>query len=157
MAAEARVAADSLSAALERNDFVGWDPYDALASPGIRALALTPLLRQAARRSHESEITLNIRPATVRARCDKIRLVQEQTEAGFHTHVLKSIKQVKSCSSERPSQIVGGERRGFPYDIVVYMRPLFPISQDAPVQLVHARETCGLQIHVSDREGCLIP
>lgn len=47
-AAEARVAADSLSAALERNDFVGWDPYDALASPGIRALARTPLLRQAA-------------------------------------------------------------------------------------------------------------
>jgi hypothetical protein len=47
-AAEARAAADSLSDALERDDFVGWDPYDALASPGIRALARTPLLRQAA-------------------------------------------------------------------------------------------------------------
>jgi len=46
--AETRAAADSLSAALERSDFVGWDPYDALASPGIRALARTPLLRQAA-------------------------------------------------------------------------------------------------------------
>jgi hypothetical protein len=46
--AEALAAADSLSAALERSDFVGWDPYDALASPGIRALARTPLLRQAA-------------------------------------------------------------------------------------------------------------
>jgi hypothetical protein len=46
--AEAQAAADSLSAALERSDFVGWDPYDALASPGIRALARTPLLRQAA-------------------------------------------------------------------------------------------------------------
>jgi hypothetical protein len=46
--AEAQAAADSLSVALERNDFVGWDPYDALASPGIRALARTPLLRQAA-------------------------------------------------------------------------------------------------------------
>jgi len=47
-AAEARAAADSLSAALERSDFVGWDPYDALASPGIRAVARTPMLRQAA-------------------------------------------------------------------------------------------------------------
>ena len=47
-AAQARTAADSLSAALERSDFVGWDPYDALASPGIRAVARTPLLRQAA-------------------------------------------------------------------------------------------------------------
>jgi hypothetical protein len=46
--AEAQAAADSLSAALERSDFVGWDPYDALASGGIRALARTPLLRQTA-------------------------------------------------------------------------------------------------------------
>ena len=46
-AAEARAAVDSLSAALERSDFVGWDPYDALASPGLRALARTPVLRQA--------------------------------------------------------------------------------------------------------------
>ena len=44
----ARAAAEDLSAALERSDFVGWDPYDALASPGIRALARTPFLRQAA-------------------------------------------------------------------------------------------------------------
>src|SRR3954468_22299441 len=47
-AAQARTAADSLSAALERSDFVGWDPYDALASPGIRAVARVPILRQAA-------------------------------------------------------------------------------------------------------------
>ena len=47
-AAEARTAADSLSAALERSDFVGWDPYDALASPAIRAVARVPILRQAA-------------------------------------------------------------------------------------------------------------
>ena len=47
-AAVARAAADALSAALERSDFVGWDPYDALASPGIRAVARTPFLRQAA-------------------------------------------------------------------------------------------------------------
>jgi hypothetical protein len=46
--AEAQAAADSLSAALERSDFVGWDPYDALASPRIRALARTPRLRQVA-------------------------------------------------------------------------------------------------------------
>jgi hypothetical protein len=46
--AEAQAAADTLSAALERSDFVGWDPYDALASPTIRALARTPMLRQAA-------------------------------------------------------------------------------------------------------------
>jgi hypothetical protein len=44
----ARAAADSLSAALERSDFVGWDPYDALASPAIRAVARAPVLRQAA-------------------------------------------------------------------------------------------------------------
>jgi hypothetical protein len=47
-AAQARTAADSLSAALERSDFVGWDPYDALASPAIRAVARVPILRQAA-------------------------------------------------------------------------------------------------------------
>ena len=47
-AAEAWAAADSLSAALERSDFVGWDPYDALASPPVRALARTPMLRQVA-------------------------------------------------------------------------------------------------------------
>jgi hypothetical protein len=47
-AAEARAAVDSLSAALERSDFVGWDPYDALASPGIRAVARMPILRQVA-------------------------------------------------------------------------------------------------------------
>ena len=46
-AAAARAAADSLSAALERSDFVGWDPYDALASPGLRAVARTAFLRQA--------------------------------------------------------------------------------------------------------------
>jgi len=44
----AKAAVESLSAALERSDFVGWDPYDALASPGIRAVARTPFLRQAA-------------------------------------------------------------------------------------------------------------
>jgi hypothetical protein len=47
-ATAARAAADSLSAALERSDFVGWDPYDALASARIRAFARTPRLRQAA-------------------------------------------------------------------------------------------------------------
>jgi len=47
-AVRARTAADALSAALERTDFVGWDPYDALASPGIRAVARLPVLRQAA-------------------------------------------------------------------------------------------------------------
>ena len=46
-AAQARTAADSLSAALEQSDFVGWDPYDALASPAIRAVARAPILRQA--------------------------------------------------------------------------------------------------------------
>ena len=45
---EAQAAADTLSAALERSDFVGWDPYDALASPAIRALARTAFLRQVA-------------------------------------------------------------------------------------------------------------
>lgn len=46
--AAARAAVESLSAALERNDFVGWDPYDALASPAIRGVARAPWLRQAA-------------------------------------------------------------------------------------------------------------
>src|SRR5262245_12858801 len=47
-AGAARAAVDSLSAALERSNFVGWDPYDALASPALRAVGRTPLLRQAA-------------------------------------------------------------------------------------------------------------
>jgi hypothetical protein len=46
--AQARAAVESLSAALERNDFAGWDPYDALASPVIRRLARAPVLRQVA-------------------------------------------------------------------------------------------------------------
>jgi len=46
--AEAHGAAEALSAAVERENFLGWDPYDALASPGIRAITRTPVLRQAA-------------------------------------------------------------------------------------------------------------
>jgi hypothetical protein len=46
-ATAARAAAESLSAVLEQNDFVGWDPYDALASPAIRTFARTRFLRQA--------------------------------------------------------------------------------------------------------------
>ena len=60
-AAAARAAADSLSAALERTDFIGWDPYDALASPGIRALARTPFLRQAAIQAVKN-VPFNVRP-----------------------------------------------------------------------------------------------
>lgn len=47
-ATRARAAAEELSMALERSDFVGWDPYDALASPGIRWVARASILRQAA-------------------------------------------------------------------------------------------------------------
>jgi hypothetical protein len=46
--AEAQAVAESLSAALEQHDFVGWDPYDALASPTLRAAGRAALLRQAA-------------------------------------------------------------------------------------------------------------
>lgn len=47
-AGEAWAAAESLSAAVERGNFVGWDPYDALASPALRAVGRTPVLRQVA-------------------------------------------------------------------------------------------------------------
>jgi hypothetical protein len=41
-------AIDELTAALERDEWAGWDPYDALSSPGVRAVARTALLRQVA-------------------------------------------------------------------------------------------------------------
>lgn len=37
-----------LSAALHRTGSTGWDPYDALSSPSLRAVARSPLLRRAA-------------------------------------------------------------------------------------------------------------
>jgi hypothetical protein len=59
--AEAEAAAESLSAALEREDFVGWDPYDALASPALRTVARTPLIRQAAIQGLKA-LPFNLRP-----------------------------------------------------------------------------------------------
>jgi hypothetical protein len=41
-------AAGRLSGALESENFAGWDPYDALASPLLRRCARTPLLRRLA-------------------------------------------------------------------------------------------------------------
>lgn len=44
----ARVTAENLSAALEAVRFAGWDPYDALSSPRLRAWARSSLSRRAA-------------------------------------------------------------------------------------------------------------
>lgn len=44
----ARSAAQRLRSAAERDDFTGWDPYDALTSPLLGRLAATHLLRRAA-------------------------------------------------------------------------------------------------------------
>ncbi len=43
-----RTAAERLSHALQAEGFAGWDPYDALAAPAVRACARTRLLRGAA-------------------------------------------------------------------------------------------------------------
>lgn len=48
MTADVAQAAQRLAAVLEREDFAGWDPYDALASPLLRATARTPWLRRLA-------------------------------------------------------------------------------------------------------------
>jgi hypothetical protein len=47
-AARATGSFEELSRSLERRDFSGWDPYDALSSRGLRTLARGRLLRQAA-------------------------------------------------------------------------------------------------------------
>jgi hypothetical protein len=46
LVAPARVAAQRLSDALEHDGYTGWDPYDALASPFLGAIARTALLRR---------------------------------------------------------------------------------------------------------------
>jgi hypothetical protein len=53
--------ASRLSAALEAIDFEGWDPYDALSSPLLRAAGRTPLARQAAIQSFK-RLPVNLRP-----------------------------------------------------------------------------------------------
>ena len=50
-----------LSAALEAVDFQGWDPYDALSSPLLRAAGRTPMVRQAAIQSFK-RLPVNLRP-----------------------------------------------------------------------------------------------
>lgn len=53
--------ASRLSAALEAIDFEGWDPYDALSSPVVRAAARTPLARRVAIQSFK-RLPMNLRP-----------------------------------------------------------------------------------------------
>ncbi len=50
-----------LSSALEAVDFRGWDPYDALSSPILRAAGRTPLARQAAIQLFK-RLPVNVRP-----------------------------------------------------------------------------------------------
>ena len=50
-----------LSAALEAVGFEGWDPYDALSSPALRAVARTRLTRQAAIQLFK-RLPVNLRP-----------------------------------------------------------------------------------------------
>ena len=47
-AARAKGSVEELTRSLERRNFSGWDPYDALSSPVLRSLARGRLLRQAA-------------------------------------------------------------------------------------------------------------
>jgi hypothetical protein len=57
-----RLAAERLSRALEADGFAGWDPYDALSSPLVRACARTPALRVAAVQAFK-RAPVNPRPA----------------------------------------------------------------------------------------------
>ena len=59
--AHAREAAERLSRRLEQEGFAGWDPYDALSSPLLRALGGAPLLRRLAIQSLKRS-PLNLRP-----------------------------------------------------------------------------------------------
>ena len=61
LGAAAREAADRLSRALEAERFAGWDPYDALSSPLIGAVARTRLLRGAAIQALKRS-PVNVRP-----------------------------------------------------------------------------------------------
>ena len=60
--ASARVVAEALSRHLETADFRGWDPFDALASPAVRAIARGRRARQAAIQGLK-HLPVNPRPA----------------------------------------------------------------------------------------------
>ena len=60
--ASAEAAARELARAVEREEFAGWDPYDALSSPLLGRLAGTPSLRQLAIQAVKG-LPFNIRPA----------------------------------------------------------------------------------------------
>ena len=57
----ARAAFDQLACALERQRFTGWDPYDALASPLVSAVARTRLMRGVALQGLKRS-PVNVRP-----------------------------------------------------------------------------------------------
>src|SRR5437660_11530457 len=50
-----------LSSAIRRQDFAGWDPYDALSAPWLRSITPTPLLRRVAIQSVK-RAPVNLRP-----------------------------------------------------------------------------------------------
>jgi hypothetical protein len=56
-----RAAVETLSKALEAEDFSGWDPYDALASPVIAKVARLGLLRQVGIQTVKA-LPVNVRP-----------------------------------------------------------------------------------------------
>src|SRR5579859_7794461 len=57
----AAAAAERLARALEAEEFRGWDPFDALASPLLRSVCRTPRARQAAIQALKRS-PLNLRP-----------------------------------------------------------------------------------------------
>ncbi|MDQ3849452.1 MAG: hypothetical protein M3296_02390 [Actinomycetota bacterium] len=61
MWARARAVTERLADALAREDYAGWDPYDALSSPALRALARSRRLRQGAIQALRRS-PLNVRP-----------------------------------------------------------------------------------------------
>ena len=102
---EARHAAARLSGALERDDFAGYDPYDALSSPFLRRVARTRRLRGAAiqglkrspvnlrpllgvpRRRHTKALALLVSAYAQLGEPDRVRelaaeLVERQTSEG---------------------------------------------------------------------------
>jgi hypothetical protein len=121
--AHARAAVESLSAALERNDFAGWDPYDALASPVIRSLARAPVLRQAAIQGLKAA-PFNLRralgvPQTENAKGLALfvsayaRLAQLEPDSRFGELALALAERLEGHAV----RVTGGVGWGYPFDV----------------------------------------
>jgi hypothetical protein len=122
-ASRARDAARNLSTALEREGFAGVDPYDALASPALRRLAVTPLARRAAiqalRRSPVDVRRLLGVPRLVHTKALALlvsafaRLARAEDDARFGRLSLELAQQL----ADRAIDAGGGAGWGYDFDV----------------------------------------